>query len=73
MSTRRIKRCFAAFLFLAAAAVIGWIAVAGPVTVYRTVVYNFSGIDDYRIFPQGGKEGGKEAKRDGQRGTLIKI
>ncbi|TXT26404.1 MAG: beta-lactamase-like protein with penicillin binding protein transpeptidase domain [Gallionellaceae bacterium] len=30
----------------------GWMIVAGPTTVYRTLRYNFSGIDDYRIFPQ---------------------
>lgn len=30
----------------------GWIAVAGTTTVMRTIRYNFSGIDDYRIFPQ---------------------
>lgn len=29
-----------------------WIVTAGPVTVYRTIAYNFSGIDDHRIFPR---------------------
>lgn len=52
MGTRRIKQYGAAFFSLLAAAAIWWIVAAGPVTVYRTVVYNFSGIDDYRIFPQ---------------------
>jgi CubicO group peptidase (beta-lactamase class C family) len=33
-------------------AVAAWIAVAGTTTVMRTLRYNFSGIDDYRIFPQ---------------------
>jgi CubicO group peptidase (beta-lactamase class C family) len=31
---------------------IWWVVSARPVTVYRTIVYNFSDIDDYRIFPQ---------------------
>ncbi|MBI3391754.1 MAG: serine hydrolase [Nitrospirae bacterium] len=52
MRTRRIKRCGAVFFALAAATAVWWIIAAGPITVYRTVVYNFSGIDDYRIFPQ---------------------
>lgn len=52
MSTRRIVQFSAISFFLVAAAAIGWIVAAGPVTVYRTVVYNHSGIDDYRIFPQ---------------------
>lgn len=52
MRTRRIKQYSAIFFSLVAAVAIWWIIVAGPVTVYRTVVYNFSGIDDYRIFPQ---------------------
>jgi CubicO group peptidase (beta-lactamase class C family) len=29
-----------------------WVMVAGLTTVKRTIQYNFSGIDDYRIFPQ---------------------
>lgn len=29
-----------------------WILSAGPTTVYRTLRYNFSGIDDDRIFPR---------------------
>jgi len=33
-------------------AAIWWVLSAGPVTVYRITIYNFSGIDDYRIFPQ---------------------
>lgn len=52
MGSRRIKQYGAVFFSLVAAAAIGWIVAAGPVTVYRTVVYNHSGIDDYRIFPQ---------------------
>ncbi len=52
MSTRWIKRYVAIFLSLVAVAAIGWIVATGPVTVYRTVIYNFSGIEDYRIFPQ---------------------
>lgn len=28
-----------------------WVVSAGTTTVYRTLAYNFSGIDDYRIFP----------------------
>lgn len=51
MNTRRIKPYFAVSLFALAAAIV-WIVAAGPVTVYRTVVYNFSGIEDDRIFPQ---------------------
>lgn len=52
MSTRRIVQFSAIFFSLVAAVAIWWIVTAGPVTVYRTVVYNHSGIDDYRIFPQ---------------------
>lgn len=29
-----------------------WIVVSGSATVYRTLAHNFSGIEDYRIFPQ---------------------
>ena len=29
-----------------------WAAAAGPVTVFRILVYNVSGIEDYQIFPQ---------------------
>lgn len=52
MITRRIKQYSAVFFFLLAAVALWWLVAAGPVTVYRTVAYNFSGIDDYRIFPQ---------------------
>ncbi len=52
MSARQIKRYVTIFLICVAGAAIGWIVISGPVTVYRTVVYNISGIDDYRIFPQ---------------------
>lgn len=52
MGSRRIKQYGAAFFSLVVAVAIGWTVAVGPVTVYRTVVYNFSGIDDYRIFPQ---------------------
>jgi CubicO group peptidase (beta-lactamase class C family) len=52
MPFRRIKLYSAAFLYVAAAVMIWWVLSAGPVTVYRTIVYNFSGIDDYRVFPQ---------------------
>ncbi|MBI3772543.1 MAG: serine hydrolase [Gammaproteobacteria bacterium] len=52
MGTRRIKQYSAVFFSLVAAVVIWWIVAAGPMTVYRTVVYNLSGTDDYRIFPQ---------------------
>jgi hypothetical protein len=30
---------------------IWWVIIAGPTTVYRTLRYNFSDIDDNRIFP----------------------
>ncbi len=52
MGTRRIKQYSAVFFSLVAAVAIWWIVAAGPITVYRTVVYNNSGIDDYRIFPR---------------------
>lgn len=52
MGTRRIKQYSAVFFSLVAAVAIWWIITAGPITVYRTVVYNYSGIDDYLIFPQ---------------------
>jgi len=52
MSTRRIVQFSAIFFSLVAAVAIWWIVTAGPLTVYRTVVYNHSGIDDYRIFPR---------------------
>lgn len=52
MRIRPIRRYIAILLLLVAVAAIGWIAVAGPVTVYRTVIHSFSGIEDYRIFPQ---------------------
>lgn len=52
MGARRSLQYVATLACLAAAAAAVWIAVAGPVTVYRTVVYNLSDIDDYRIFPQ---------------------
>lgn len=31
---------------------IWWVVSAGPMTVYRTIVHNFSDIDDHRIFPR---------------------
>ncbi|MBI4938434.1 MAG: hypothetical protein HY846_09530 [Nitrosomonadales bacterium] len=40
----------AAFLFVSMFGC--WVMVAGLTTVKRTIQYNFSGIDDYRIFPQ---------------------
>ncbi len=49
---RRIKPYIAVLLSALVIVLIWWLAVAGPVTVYRTIYYNFSGIDDYRIFPQ---------------------
>ncbi len=52
MGTRRNKQYSIVFFLLVAATGIWWIVAAGPITVYRTVVYNNSGIDDYRIFPQ---------------------
>ncbi len=52
MGSRRIKQYSAVVLSLVAAVAMWWIVAAGPITVYRTVVYNISGIDDYRIFPQ---------------------
>jgi CubicO group peptidase (beta-lactamase class C family) len=52
MGTRRIKLYGAVFFSLVAAVAIWWIIAAGPITVYRTVLYNNSGIDDYRIFPK---------------------
>ncbi len=52
MSIRRIALYGSGLLFLAATVVIWWVAAAGPTTVYRTVRYNFSGIDDDRIFPR---------------------
>lgn len=52
MSAQRARQYFAVSLVALAVAAIGWVAVAGQVTVYRTIAYNFSGIEDYRIFPQ---------------------
>ena len=52
MNFRRTNPYTAAFLYGLIALVIWWVVVAGPVTVYRTLVYHFSGIDDHRIFPQ---------------------
>lgn len=49
---RRIGLYSATFLGILALVLIGWVLTAGPMTVYRTVAYNFSGIDDDRIFPQ---------------------
>ncbi len=51
MSFRRIKPYIVIALCLASAVMIWWVASAGPATVYRIVRYNFSGIDDHRIFP----------------------
>ncbi len=52
MSFQRIKLYHVALLGLATGAMIWWVVSAGPVTVQRTIVYNFSGIDDNQIFPQ---------------------
>lgn len=52
MPSRRIKLYSSVLFFLVATAMIWWVVSARPVTVYRTIVYNFSDIDDYRIFPQ---------------------
>ncbi len=52
MGSQRIKLYSTVFFSCIAAVAIWWIVSAGPLTVYRTVVYNYSGIDDYRIFPQ---------------------
>jgi CubicO group peptidase (beta-lactamase class C family) len=35
-----------------AAGLIWWVVTAGALTVYRIVVHNASGVDDYRLFPQ---------------------
>lgn len=51
-SIRRIALYGSVLLFLAATVLIWWVVAAGPTTVYRTVRYNFSGIDDDRIFPR---------------------
>ena len=48
----RVRRRGAGLVVLLAAGTAWWLAAAGPVAVWRTLVYNFSGIDDYRIFPQ---------------------
>ena len=52
MGLRLTKLYIAVFLCALVTVLIWWVVAAGPVTVYRTIVYNFSGIDDYRIFPQ---------------------
>lgn len=52
MGSLRITLYSAALLSLIAAGAIWWIVSAGLMTVYRTVVYNFSSIDDYLLFPQ---------------------
>ena len=44
-----------------AAAGLWWVTAAGPVAVYRTLIYNFSGVDDYRIFPQRNLSSGSRA------------
>ncbi len=50
---RRVKSCkIMVILCLVAAGMIWWVVSAGSMTVYRTIVYNFSGVDDYLIFPQ---------------------
>lgn len=51
MSIRRIAP-FSILLFCLATVLIWWMLSAGPTTVYRTLRYNFSGIDDDRIFPR---------------------
>lgn len=53
-NNRRMLRYFTLLLCVVAVAAIGWALVAGPGTVYRIIVYNFSGIADYRIFPRRG-------------------
>ncbi len=52
MSIGRIKSYLVVALGLASAVMIWWVVSAGPMTVYRIIRYNFSGIDDHRIFPQ---------------------
>lgn len=52
MVGRRLKRYGTAALCLVAAVLIWWVGAAGPTTVYRTLRYNVSGIDDGRIFPR---------------------
>lgn len=49
---RRTARYGLPMFAIAGIAVLAWLVAAGPATVYRTLVYNFSRIDDYRIFPQ---------------------
>jgi CubicO group peptidase (beta-lactamase class C family) len=54
----------------------GWIAVAGTTTVMRTLRYNFSGIDDYRIFPQRRMSAAPQPFRfeqNGRAGTALRV
>lgn len=51
MSIRRIT-LHAIVLLCLATVLIWWVLSAGPTTVYRTLRYNVSGIDDGRIFPR---------------------
>jgi hypothetical protein len=50
MTHRRALRYGAIFLSLLMVSA-WWVVIAGPTTVYRTLRYNFSNIDDSRIFP----------------------
>ena len=52
LSARQVKLYSTATSCLVAALSILWVVSAGPVTVYRTVRYNFSDVDDDRIFPR---------------------
>lgn len=52
MSIGRFKSYIFIALCLASVVMIRWVVSAGPVTAYRIIRYNFSGIDDHRIFPQ---------------------
>jgi CubicO group peptidase (beta-lactamase class C family) len=52
MNVGRIRLLLFGAFFLASTVMLWWIFTAGPVTVYRTIAYNFSGIGDHRIFPR---------------------
>lgn len=52
MNTRKLRLGLFVALGLILLPLTWWTAVAGPVTAYRTIVHNISGIDDYKIFPQ---------------------
>lgn len=52
LSTKKLQPGLFAALGLILLLLAWWTAVAGSITVYRSIVHNISGIDDYKIFPQ---------------------